>query len=162
MAKALTLRLSAPGIRPTLVAFGRMPKDTNAELRAASLRIADVLARSAKDASSIDEQAAAVGKTVRPIKDRVPVVQAGGARRVTSTGARAFELLFASEFGMSRKSGWYAAARYRDEPATQFAERHRGSAGRWFFPTVERELPAALAEWQQAADAILRRFGTVS
>jgi len=156
--QALTVKLSASGVRPVLAAFRHLPKDANTELRAASLRIADILATSAKDASHIDGQAAAVGKTVKAVRDRVPVVQAGGARRVTSTGARAYELLFGSEFGMSRRSGWYAAARYRDSTGRQYASGHRGTSGRWFFPSVERELPAVLRQWERAADAILRRF----
>lgn len=159
MAKqALTVKLSAPGVRPVLAAFQRLPKDVNDELRAASLRIADILATSAKTASQIDAQAASVGKTVRAVRDRVPAVQAGGARRVTSTGARAYELLFGSEFGMNRKSGWYALPRYRDSTGRQFASAHRGQSGRWFFPSVEREFPEVLRQWEQAADAILRRF----
>jgi hypothetical protein len=158
--QALTIKLNARGVRPVLAAFQHLPKDANNELRAASMRIADILATSAKEASHIDAQAAAVGMTVKAIRDRVPVVQAGGARRVTSTGARAFDLLFGSEFGMTRRSGWYAASRYRGSPGRQFAEGHRGIDGRWFFPTIERELPAVLRQWEQAADAILRRFGT--
>lgn len=159
MAKqALTVKLSAPGVRPVLAAFRRLPKDANAELRAASLRIAELLATSAKTASGIDRQAAAVGTTVKAVRDRVPAVQAGGARRVTSTGARAYELLFGSELGMDRKSGWYARPRYRDSTGRQYASPHRGRGGRWFFPTVERELPAVVRQWEQAADEILRRF----
>lgn len=156
--QTLTIKLNAPGIRNTLAAFSRLPKDANNELRDASQRIAELLAASARTASHIDPQAAAVGTTVRAIRDRVPVVQAGGARKVTSTGAKAYELLFGSEFGMNRKTGWYARPRYRGHTATQFAERHRGQDGRWFFPSVERELPAALVEWQQAVDSILARF----
>lgn len=159
MAKqALTLRLQGEGVRETLAAFRYLPKDANQELRQASLRIADLLAQSARTASGIDAQSAAVGKTVRAIRDRVPVVQAGGGRRVTSSGARAYELLFGSEFGANGRFGWYSARRYAESEGRQFSP-HQGRQGRWFFPTVERELPAALAEWGKAADAIVRRFG---
>lgn len=161
MAKqALTIRLRAPGMRQTLAAFRHLPKDANNELRDASMRIATLLADSAKNASKIDAQSAAVGTTVRAIRDRVPVVQAGGARRVTSSGARAFEILFGSEFGMNRRSGWYASLRYGRSEGRQFSP-HRGQRGRWFFPTVEREQVRVVAEWDRAADAIVRKFGTV-
>lgn len=161
MAKqALTVRVHAEGVREALAAFRRLPKDANKELREASKFIARIIASSAKAASNIDSQAAAVGKTVRVVSDRVPAVQAGGARRVTSTGARAFELLFGSEFGMNRRSGWYANPRYGGETAGQFASRHTGRSGRWFFPTVEREAPAALREWRKAADDIVKKFGS--
>lgn len=159
MAKqALTIRLKAEGVRETLAAFRELPKDTNRELREASLRIADLLAQSAKGASHIDAQSAAVGTTVRAIKDRVPVVQAGGSRRITSSRVPAWRLLFGSEFGADRRFGWYSARRYSDSRGRQFSP-HQGRQGRWFFPTVERELPSALVEWRRAADEIVRRFG---
>jgi hypothetical protein len=159
MAKqGLTIRLRAEGVRETLAAFNRLPKDTNRELREASLRIANLMAQSAKGASHIDAQSAAVGTTVRAIKDRVPVVQAGGAKRITSGRVPAYRLLFGSEFGANGRFGWYSAPRYAESPGRQFSP-HQGQSGRWFFPTVEREFPAALREWQRAADEIVRRFG---
>lgn len=161
MAKqALTVRLRAEGMRETLAVFSRMPKETNQELRKASLRIATVLATSAKNASSIDAQSAAVGTTVRAIKDRVPVVQAGGAKRITSSRVPAWQLLFGSEFGMTRRSGWYANPRYGRSEGRQFAP-HQGRRGRWFFPTVEAEQAQIVAAWNRAADAIIRRAGEV-
>lgn len=162
MAKqALTVRLQAPGMRETLAAFSRMPKNTNQELRTASLRIAKVLAESAKGASAIDAQSAAVGTTVRAIKDRVPVVQAGGSKRITSSRVPAWALLFGSEFGATRRFGWYANPRYGNSEGRQFAP-HQGRQGRWFFPTVEAEQGRIVAEWNRAADAIVRKFGTGS
>lgn len=159
MAKqGLTIRLKGEGVRETLSVLRHFPKDANRQLREASLRIADLLAQSAKQASSIDAQSAAVGKTVRAIKDRVPVVQAGGARRITSSRVPAWRLLFGSEFGANGRFGWYSAARYAESEGRQFSP-HQGRTGRWFFPTVERELPAALKEWREAADEIVRKFG---
>jgi hypothetical protein len=158
--QALTVRLRAPGMRQTLAAFQHLPKDANKELRAASLQIAKILAVSAKGASNIDAQSAAVGTTVRAIKDRVPVVQAGGAKRITSSRVPAWALLFLSEFGMTRRSGWYANPRYGRSTGRQAAP-HQGQRGRWFFPTVEAEQARIVAEWAKAADTIVRRFGTV-
>ncbi|HEV7649385.1 MAG TPA: hypothetical protein VGP26_14625 [Actinophytocola sp.] len=159
MAKqALTIRLKATGVRETLAAFRDLPKDANRELREASLGIADLLAQSAKGASHIDAQSAAVGTTVKAIRDRVPVVQAGGSRRITSSRVPAYRLLFGSEFGANGRFGWYSASRYNESTGRQFSP-HQGQQGRWFFPTVERELPAALREWNKAADEIVRRFG---
>ena len=159
MAKqTLTIRLRATGIKETLTAFNRLPKDANKELRDASARIAEALARSAKSASRIDAQAAAVGATVRVARDRVPVVQAGGAKRITSSRVPAYALLFGSEFGAGGRYGWYAAGKYGDSSGRQFHP-HQGRTGRWFFPTVEREAPHALQLWGQAADEIVRKFG---
>jgi hypothetical protein len=156
--RALTIRLREKGVRETLAAFRRLPKDTNRELREASLRIADLIAQSAKSASHIDAQSAAVGTTVRPIKDRVPVVQAGGAKRITSDRIPAWRLLFGSEFGANGRYGFYARPRYAESPGRQFSP-HQGRQGRWFFPTVEREQPRTFARWREAADEIVRRFG---
>lgn len=159
MAKqTLTIRLRATGIKETLAAFNRLPKDANKELREASADIAQALAQSAKAASHVDAQSAAVGSTVRVARDRVPVVQAGGAKRITSSRVPAWALLFGSEFGANGRYGWYAAGKYGDSSARQFSS-HQGRTGRWFFPTIERESAEALRQWGMAADEIVRKFG---
>lgn len=158
MASSLTIRVRIAGVREKLRVFRDLPKDAQAALRDASAVIAAKLARSAKAAgTSTDAQSAAVARTVRVGRDRLPVVQAGGARRVTSTGARAFELLFGSEFGADGRFGWYAARKYDMSVGKQFWP-HQGQQGRWFFPTVEREAPVIEREWHAAADEIVRRF----
>lgn len=155
MAKeTLTLRIHASGVRETLAAFRALPKQADAQLRDASQDIADAMARAARTGSRIDAQSAAVGKTVKVVRDRVPAVQVGGSAVVTSSGARAYQLLFGSEFGARGRFGWFAHPRYADSPGRQFKP-HQGTDGRWFFPAVEGQVPAAIARWSKAADEIV-------
>jgi hypothetical protein len=156
--RTLTMTFQAEGLRETLAAFNRLPKDANAELRDAAGRIVAWVARDAKAASSIDPQAAAVGQTVRVARDRVPAVQAGGSAKITSQGIPAWRLLFGSEFGMSGRSGWFSGPQYADSPGRQFHSTHRGRQGRWFFPTVERSASETARLWNDAADAIVHRW----
>lgn len=152
--RTLTLRIQAEGVREALAAFRDLPKEASAQLRDASQGIAEALAIAARAASHIDEQSAAVGKTVKVVRDRVPAVQAGGSTPVTSTGAAAFMLLFGSEFGADGRFGWYAHPRYGDSAGRQFKP-HQGTQGRWFFPTVEAKQPEIMARWHKAVDEIV-------
>ena len=159
MAKqALTVKIHMDGVRETLAAFRRLPKDASAELRDASGRIAQLLVVAAKGRSHVDAQAAAVGTTVKVARDRVPAVQAGGSKRITSSRVPAWKLLFGSEFGGSGRYGWYAASRYMDSQGRQFSP-HQGQRGRWFFPSVEGEQARISQQWRRAADDIVERFG---
>jgi hypothetical protein len=158
MAKqALTVKVHIDGVKETLAAFRKLPKDASQELREASLKIAETLVVAAKR-NADDAQSRAVATTVKVAKDRVPAVQAGGSKRVTSTRAAAYQLLFGSEFGMDQRSGWYANARYDKSAGLQFRP-HNGQQGYWFFPAVEDQRARIAAEWNKAADAIIRKFG---
>lgn len=160
MAKqALTITLRVAGIRETLAALRKLPKDASNELRKASLDIARSVAEKAKVAGGREgRQAAAVAKTVRAQRDRVPVVVAGGTKRIGRHRTPAFNLLFASEFGQNRRTGWYAARRYARSTGMQYRP-HQGRDGIWFFPTVEAEQADIARRWQQAADEVIEKFG---
>lgn len=159
MAKtALTVTVRIDGLRETLQAFREMPKDANDELRDRSRELAQVLADRARAAGQAEGgQAALVAGTVKAARDRVPVVQAGGTRKLGRHKAPAWGLLFASEFGMTRRSGWYASPRYGRSTARQY-QPHQGQQGIWFFPTVEGAQTEISRQWNQAADAIVRKF----
>lgn len=159
MAKqTLTVRVHIDGVRQTLAAFKQLPKDASNELRDASGKIARILVDAAKRGASIDPQSTAVATTVKVARDRVPVVQAGGARRVTKNRAPAWALLFASEFGANGRYGWYGASKYADSDGRQYSP-HQGQRGRWFFPAVEDERERIAMHWNRAVDAVVRRFG---
>jgi hypothetical protein len=158
VAQTLTVKVRVTGVRETLAAFRRLPKDASNELRDAAGQIAQVLVAAAKSNSHIDPQSAAVGTTVKVARDRVPAVTAGGSKRVTSSGAKAWQLLFGSEFGANGRYGWYGASKYADSPGRQFSP-HQGQRGRWFFPAVEDRQAQIAAQWRQAADNIVRKFG---
>jgi len=156
--QALTVNLAIDGVRETLAAFRSLPKDANDQLRERSRKLAEIVAERAKAAGQAEgKQAALVARTVRARRDRVPVVQAGGTRRLGRHRAPAFGLLFASEFGMDQRSGWYANQRYRRSTGMQY-EPHTGQEGLWFFPTVEAAQPMINREWNAAADEIMRAF----
>lgn len=157
--RTVTLTIRAEGLRETLAAFRKLPKDASARLREAATEIATFMARKVKiNAASTDAQSAAVSATVRTAKDRVPVVQAGGAARVTSGRVPAWRLLFGSEFGAGGQYGWYAKSKYQGSQGRQFAP-HTGRTGRWFFPTVDEEQPEQMRRWRDAADKIIDDFG---
>lgn len=156
--QALTVNLAIDGVRETLAAFRSLPKDANDQLRERSRKLAEIVAERAKAAGQAEgKQAALVARTVKARRDRVPVVQAGGTRRLGRHRAPAFGLLFASEFGMDQRSGWYANQRYRRSTGMQY-EPHTGQEGLWFFPTVEAAQPMINREWNAAADEIMRAF----
>jgi hypothetical protein len=145
--RTLTITVQATGVRETLAAFNGLPKEASAQLRKAAEDLAQVLATDARASGQREgSQAALVAGTVRPGRDRVPVVQAGGAKRVGSRRAPAWKLLFGAEFGSNR--------------FTQFPRAHQGSAGIWFFPTIEENAATIARRWRQAADDILTAFAS--
>ena len=102
-----------------LRAFDKLPKDADTELRAQAFDIAKVLADRIKAAGRAhSRQAARAASTVKEVRGRWPTIQA------RHTG-RARGLLFGSEFGMTRKSGWYAKRRYFDSVGSQSVARPR-------------------------------------
>ncbi|MFF5992580.1 hypothetical protein [Prauserella flavalba] len=163
MAKqGLTVNLYIQGLRPTLAAFRELPKDANTELRQRSRELSETLATRIQAAAQAEGgQAALLARTVRAQRDRVPVVQAGGTRKLGRHRAPAWALLFASEFGMNRRSGWYAATRYRGSAGRQY-QPHSGQDGYWFFPTARAFEPEMGRQWRQAAGAIIRKFAGVA
>ncbi|MBN6037479.1 hypothetical protein [Amycolatopsis sp. 195334CR] len=147
MAKdSLTIRVNVDGLRPTLRALAKLPKDASNELRDASLRLSQVLAARAKADGMGDPapQSPLVASTVKAQRDRVPVISAGGTRRLGRNKAPAYKLLFGSVFG----SNSYA----------QFHRPHGGNSAYWFFPVVEESAAEISAAWNRAADAVIRKF----
>lgn len=144
---SLTVTIRIDGVRETLAAIAALPKDAQNELRDAAKDLAEDLAAAAR-ASAIDEgsQAALLAVTVKPARDRVPVVVAGGTKRLGRNRKPAFKLLFGSEFGSHRLEQY---------------KPHIGTAGYWFFPTIEQESAAIADRWLQAADNVVERFGGV-
>lgn len=149
----LTVRVRIDGARETLAAFRRLPADANRELRESSLRIADSLAGRVRAAGLSDgPHSALVAPTVKPVRDRVPAIQAGGSKRVGSQSRRssgqaptkASDLLYGSEFGAT--------------VLKQFRP-HVGQGSYWFFRTVEANEATISREWNQAADELVRLWG---
>lgn len=146
MAKSgLTMTIHIDGIRETLAALRKLPKDASDELRVAALEISkEIAAAAAASGRREGSQAALVATTVKARRDRVPVVAAGGTRRLGRNRKPAYKLLFGSEFG---------ADRYE-----QFRP-HIGRGSYWFFRTIEDEQVEIAARWLEAADRIIAKFG---
>jgi inorganic triphosphatase YgiF len=147
MADSLTVRVHIDGLRETLAALRNLPKDANNELREAATALAKEMATAAAASGrSQGRQAMLVAATVRAARDRVPVVVAGGTKRIGSRRKPAFKLLFGSEFGSNR------LRQYKP---------HLGSGSYWFFRTIEDEQVEISARWQKAADEIIAKFGGI-
>ena len=145
MAKtSLTLTIRVDGVRETMAAFQKLPKEANNSLRDETLKLSKRLAAYVVTAGRKEgSQAALVAQTVKARRDRVPVIQAGGTKRLGSRRAPAYKLLFGSEFG----------ANY----LRQFKP-HLGRGSYWFFRTVEKEEDEIAAAWRKVADDIAERF----
>jgi hypothetical protein len=142
--RTITLRLRIVGLRETLRAFDNLPKDATTELRAASLSIAGYLAVEIRLSAQQNAQSALMGPTIRALKDRVPVVVAGGNRRVGSNKVQAYKVLFGSEFGAT------VLKQYRAH----------NSSGYWFFETVNKNRDYIEHEYNEAADEIIKKWGS--
>lgn len=131
------------GADEILRAFRQLPKEASDELRDTAQRLAADLATDIAAAARREgRQAALMAPTVKAKRDRVPVVQAGGAKRVGRNRVQAGKLLFGSEFG-SR--------------LPQFRP-HLSGGSYWFYDTVERQDSEIYAEWLKAADRIIQAF----
>lgn len=150
-AGAMRVRITITGVRETIAAFRALPKDASTELRVRTLELAELLATRVQDAGMADgAQSARAAASVKAVRDRVPVIRAGGTKRSSA-------VLFGSEFGMNRRSGWYANRRYNDSPGRQYRE-HQGAHSYWFFRTVEDNEAEIGAAWRKVADDVLERW----
>lgn len=140
----LTVRVQIEGIRETLAAFRRLGPEASDAIRTRAGELAATLAGEIEVAGrSEGSQAALVAMTVKARRDRVPVVQAGGSKRVGSRRASAGALIFGAEFGSNR---------YR-----QFKP-HQGAGSYWFYKTIDARRQEIARAWSKAADDILRTF----
>lgn len=156
--QSLTVHVSTSGVRQVLKAFAKLPAEASDQIRDKSLALSRGLAKDVAVAAVAEgSQAALMAPTVKATRDRVPAVTAGGPKRVGRHHVSAWRLLFASEFGQNRKSGWYAARQYRASTGRQY-EPHIGKHSYWFFTTVSLHEPEIGRGWEKAADAIIRSF----
>ncbi|MEV6287399.1 hypothetical protein [Kribbella sp. NPDC051770] len=136
------------GVRGTLAAFRKLPKDATVELRNANQSIADELDdKIAVAARASSRQSEVVASGIKARRDRVPSVQAGGSRKVASNRRPLHKLLFGANFG----------AKF----LPQFRP-HRGSGTKdyWFYSTVDDNRENIAKQWTDAADRVLREWGS--
>lgn len=141
----LTIGIKIDGVRETLAAFRRMPREASEALRIRSGELAASLAGKVQAAAHADSpQSALMAATVKPRRDRIPVIEAGGSARVGSRSTPAYNILFGSEFG---------SRQYR-----QFRP-HLGRDSYWMFRTVDENEVQIAAGWELVVEDIRREFG---
>jgi hypothetical protein len=156
--KTLTVKVKITGLRETLAKFRDLPKDASDKLRDESQRLAQFLALKAQSRGfSQGGQAALAASTIKAVRDRVPAIQMGGTKRVGRKGVPVWQIMFGAEFGMNRRSGWYANRKFNGDPGRQYRP-HLGQKGYFFFPTVEDNATDISAAWNKAADQIVNDF----
>ncbi len=144
--QAITITVNVAGVRETLAAFRKLPKDASKALRERSMELAQSLSGKVASAARGDSpQSALMAGTVKPRRDRVPIIEAGGTTPVGQHGTPAYKILFGSEFGARR--------------LPQFRP-HVGKGSYWMFKTVEDSQAEIYGKWLQVADDIVREFET--
>jgi len=142
------LDIKVRGAREVMRALDALPADARREARRGAVELSRELARIVRAAGRADtRQSARAARTVRTATAGTnPAVVAGP-----------HPLLFGSEFGIKRRTGWYAAGRYDDSPARQF-RRHRGNQSYWFFKAQDEAAPKIRRAHQEMVDAIVRSW----
>lgn len=150
-AGGLRVRVRIRGAREIVDAFDDLPAQAQDVVRDLSHELAtDLATKVTAEGVSQGPQTARAARSVKVKRDRFPILTAGGT-------AKARAVLFGSEFGATRKFGWYRRARYYSSTGRQFRP-HRGSASYWLFATVEREQPEIERTYEQMAERIIRQW----
>jgi hypothetical protein len=146
-----SFELDAASKRSLFKAFKDMDQGANQDLKNEVTAISQWMANNIKTAANYapnSAQSRAVATTARAAKDRLPYIRIGGEKIVTSTGARAGDLLMGSEFGgpapfanggkrfFRRSARWYP----------------KGNAGYWIFPTLRRNHDTLTDKWHSAIE----------
>lgn len=141
--RTITVVIRVPGAREIIRAYNQLPEDAQAEMKAASLSIAGVVAADVRTAARRNSQSALMVPTVRAQKGSVPTIVAGGTRRVGRNRQPAYKVLFGSEFG--------------SHSLKQYRAFNQG--GYWFFETFDQKRGYIADEYIAAADEVLAKWG---
>lgn len=149
--ETISIKIDDADIKAILRTFKRMDQIASKDLRDLSTELAQEIATAIQAAASFAEarggnsrQAVAVADTIKVNRDRVPSITIGGSKAVTSSGAKAGNLLFGTEFG---------ARKYKQFPRRSPKE-GRGNAGYFIFPTLKMMQPRIRDKWVQGVDKI--------
>jgi len=144
--QTLTMSVSVYGVRETMAAFDKLPRQARKEIADANYDIAaSFVPRLRFAAVTLGAQGPLLGSTVEALRGRrTPIIQVGGSRPVGSRRKPAYKLLFGFEFGSARYS--------------QF-RRHLGGGGSyWLFRTVFTNQDEMMRKWMKAADRIIDKW----
>jgi hypothetical protein len=136
------------GLDGTLRAFNQYGRDANRELRQAAGVEADrMVAELVITGQGASAQAALTAGSVKRRSDRVPVIVAGGTRRLRRrSSATAGDVFFGAEFGGGRR------------PTTRQFPPWVGRRGYWFWPTIRRHLPDLRRRYIAALDDLAQKW----
>lgn len=151
--RAIDADLTVDGLQETLRAFNRYGKEANKELRQAAGNLVDhgLIPSLILAAGAASPQAALVAPSVKRRSDRVPVVVAGGSKRVrpntrSKRRVTAGDVFFGAEHGGGRR------------PTTQQFPAWTGKTGYWFWPTVRVQLPRLRREYIRTLDELAAKW----
>jgi hypothetical protein len=150
--QAIQLKVDDPDLRGLLRSFNRMDDIAREDMRrvAADIteKVVNEVTREAGTSGQVNVNRAVLKSLKINKRDKAPNFTIGGSPRVTSTGARAGELIAGVEFG---------ASKYKQFPP------HRGQQGYFIFPTLKRMQRDITRDWLNSykiiRDAWVGRIG---
>jgi hypothetical protein len=157
---AVRVGIQVEGLKPLLRAFKQLEDEAQDEMKQSARELAEELAglmRAAGKSLGKPRQAAAAANTVEVFQGtRLPNIRAGRGSR--SGSQRDKDVTFGSEFGATRRFGWYSKGRYYDSVGKQFRP-HRGAASYWFFKTAEENDERIGSKYAEALDRMADKWG---
>ena len=141
-----TFSVTVTGEERVEAASTKLSPDAQRALTKEKRRLAKNLAAKLRRAV-VSQSKTTMGRKVRPT-----IHQSG-----TLVTAGPHPMLLGTEWGMNRKSGWYADERFRHSEGRQF--KPHGTDGYWWTPTIRRSKPDADAAVQAALDDAVRHWG---
>jgi hypothetical protein len=145
-----SISVTVRGDREVERAFDKLPAEAKAQLRRGLAGLAG------RFTQLIRAEAAADSKPARRAATTVRSSVVGAGVQVT---AGPHPLLFLSEFGMNKHTGWYGKPRYwKGGPNAPHAHPGGGSSY-WFFRTVEEHRDAVDDRAREIADAVVHNWG---
>ena len=146
MASSGHFEFDVRGEEKVQAAAAKLPGDASRAMTKEKRRLAKNLAARLRRAV-IRGSKTTMGRKVRPT-----IHQSG-----ETVTAGPHPMLFGTEFGMNRKSGWYADERFRNSEARQYF-RHQND-GYWWNPTIRAAKPDADEAVRRALDDAVSRWG---
>jgi hypothetical protein len=134
-------------IYAVLRTFKAMDKIASEDLRKVATELAQEAADAIQNAASFNgRQASALASTIKVARDRIPKITIGGEQSITSSGAKAGDILIGAEFG---------SYRYKQFPTrSPQSPTGKGNLGYFIFPTLKMLQPRIKAKWVEGIDKI--------
>jgi hypothetical protein len=149
MASGDSIRVTIRGDREVERALRAVPADAQAQMKRGLAGVAGRFTQLVRAAAAADS---------KPARRAATTVRS----RVTGTGitveAGPHPLLFLSEFGMNKHTGWYGKPRYARSKERNSKHEHLGGGSYWFFRTVDEHREAIDAKAREIADAVVHNW----